>query len=431
MRSPSLPGWGPGSFWGLCLVLLVQENSVSVVLTLALPLRVLPRRLWDGRGQSHVPQNLGPSSPLEAVNWGHFTDGQSERGSLGCVHVGRGRFGHGHTDHEKATWTEASSRDWKDAAWRPLLLHRQDGPALRAQCGRGPWALRKPTQSLPADSGVTDPPAGPTSLGAVTARAPTGTLPLPSARNPSHRPPRAARAGSSRTCTAQRPPLTAARGLRLHTRVFRVFKALGTHAHEAPGRVVAVLVLARAGLLGPRTLVYVCERRPAHRPPSPGARARDSLLPHKCGGREGTRRARGSGSGPRTGRSEWAAQAAVKGEARRELTPRGQPWIHRLFPGGFQPGPDRGGLTCSHGGRGGGRWGEARAPAGGRTRTRHSWGLPGQTVGAHPLPLHHMLGDGVAGRAGAGAPPPPAPHGPSTPWPPATVHLGLAQTQGR
>lgn len=155
MRSPSLPGSGSGSFWGLRLVLLVQENSVSVVLTLALPLHVLPRRLWDVRGQNHVPQNLGPSSPLETVNWGCFTDGQGERESLGCVHVGRGRFGHGHTGHEKATWTEASSRYWRAAG--------RDSPAPRARSGHGPWALRKPTQSLPADSGATDPPAGRTS----------------------------------------------------------------------------------------------------------------------------------------------------------------------------------------------------------------------------------------------------------------------------
>lgn len=125
-------------------------------------------------------------------------------------------------------------------------------------------------------------------------------------------------------------------------------------------------------------------------------------------------------------------QAAVKGEARRELTPRGQLGIHRLSPGGFQPGPDRGGLTCSHGDRGGGRWGEARAPAGGRTRTRHTWGLRGQAVGPPPA-----ASASHAGGTESQLEPEPVPH-PRQPLtarphhgPPATVPLGPAQTQGR
>lgn len=139
--------------------------------------------------------------------------------------------------------------------------HRRADPAPQARSGAGP----RLSGSSRGDGRRRLLPARLPTLGSPTplpARPPTRRFPscLP-------RPPPAPSSGRFRRELPSRPrpprsatPLTAARGLRPHTRVSRVLEALGTHAHVAPGSVVTVLVLARARLLRTRALVYVCNR---------------------------------------------------------------------------------------------------------------------------------------------------------------------------
>lgn len=127
--------------------------------------------------------------------------------------------------------------------------------------------------SPPADSGVMDSTFAPTSHQQRPPGLPTGTFPCLSPRNPGYHPPRVLLPCVSKPGVhtfvhhtgqdvgpTRATPLTTAQGLCPHTRVFRVFEALGTHAHVAPGSVVTVLVLTRARLLCARALVYVCNR---------------------------------------------------------------------------------------------------------------------------------------------------------------------------
>lgn len=273
--------------------------------------------------------------PPEAVNWRLSTDRPGERG-----HWGGTIQEEGNSDTDTQATRRPCGRKQRLEGCSSEPVESRDDP----DSGFGRLTRRRAAGSSavspPADSGVVDStsrphlPPGSDRQGSPQGRFPScppGTpaitllgLLLPCVSKPgvhtlAHR--TGQDVGPTRAM-----PLTTAQGLCPHTRVFRVFEALGTHAHVAPGSVVTVLVLTRARLLCALALVHVCNRdtrlgratSSANTSPSREARTQDSLPHQKHQDQKVTseRRVRGQNLGQVSGVEPWTGRGAEKGQCR-------------------------------------------------------------------------------------------------------------------